>query len=555
MESSNTERESRSPVGVENSKEEQNDIWTRTKDTHVYALQSSHTSPSLISDCYERISFTFSQQLSSSQNTTQYKSIYSIQSFQTTMMKSRLLFLFLTFTLLLPASTFVLAADKPSSKSPSALDPPSTIPATHKTSSARASSTKMFSFPSSKKENISAFAGKIAPVLSKLYITPVKAKNIAIAIRTVTEPADLVFILFVGWFLLPLAQLPYEKIYMRNEVLGQDELTKDVVTTAPVKVKKPFKDTKLYFYTHLVAEAGQIAGLVYLIDCLAIALEVLGFNVQNHSKLCAKTIYTAWLFTRINGLRKYLVGKAFRYNGPDERRRRKIHTRAQVVNQLLDIILWGAFVSSLLDILKVKAGVFLNSFFAVGGVGTLLLSFASKDIAMQFVSGFALQASDKVYEGEEVQFGNGVKGSVIRMGILETLVKHNGEMITAVPNKDLANQRLTNLSRLKYSQVTQTLRFDYKDADKIPSIIDEIRKEIRTTCPKVVTDGSRPFRVFWSTYAESCLEVMVDIRMSTPPIGDDYIEGKQGVLMAIHRALKRLNVELVAPMPVPLKKD
>jgi small-conductance mechanosensitive channel len=170
---------------------------------------------------------------------------------------------------------------------------------------------------------------------------------------------------------------------LRNDLGGEDELSKDVVTNTAVKVKKPFRDTKLYFYTHLVAEAGQIAGLVYMVDCLAIALEVLGFNVQNHSKLCAKTIYTAWLFTRINGLRKYLVGKAFRYNGPDEKRRRKVHTRAQVVNQLLDILLWGAFLSSLLDILKVKAGVFLNSFFAVGGVGTILLSFASKDIAMQ----------------------------------------------------------------------------------------------------------------------------------------------------------------------------
>jgi small-conductance mechanosensitive channel len=217
-----------------------------------------------------------------------------------------------------------------------------------------------------------------------LYITPAKAKNIATAIRVVTEPVDLVFILFVGWCLLPLVQFPYEQFFLKNQVDEQiNQVQKDVVTNAAVKVKKPFRDTKLYFYTHLIAEAGQIAALVYLVDCLAIALEVLGFNVQNHSKLCAKTIYTAWLFTRINGLRKFLVGKAFRYNGPDEKRRRRVHTRAQVINQLLDILLWGAFISSLLDVLKVKAGVFLNSFFAVGGAGTLLLSFASKDIAMQ----------------------------------------------------------------------------------------------------------------------------------------------------------------------------
>lgn len=163
----------------------------------------------------------------------------------------------------------------------------------------------------------------------------------------------------------------------------------------------------------------------------------------------------------------------------------------------------------------------------------------------KFVSGFALQASDKVYEGEEVLFGNGVKGNVVRMGILETLVKHSGEMITAVPNKDLANQKITNLSRLKFSQVTQTLRFDYKDADKIPSIINEIRREIRESCPRVVTDGSRPCRVFWSNYGETSLEVIVDVRIKSPPIGDTFFEGRQEILMAINRALNRLGVELL----------
>ena len=280
----------------------------------------------------------------------------------------------LTLTLLLPASKFVLAADQ--FTTPTAFTSTSTAP------TAKKATTKMFSFPHHKKENISAFAGKIAPVLSKLYITPDKARNIASAIKTVTEPADIVFIVLIGWFLLPLVQLPYDKLYLAKGGADNDALDQKSVTTT-AKIRKSFKDSKLYFYTHVIAEAGRIASLVYLVDCLAIALEVVGFNVQNHSKLCAKTIYTAWLFTRINGLRKYLVAKAFRYNGPDEKRRRQALTRIHVVNNIFDILLWGGFVCSLLDILKIKAGVFLNSFFAVGGAGTLVLSFASKDIAMQ----------------------------------------------------------------------------------------------------------------------------------------------------------------------------
>jgi len=66
----------------------------------------------------------------------------------------------------------------------------------------------------------------------------------------------------------------------------------------------------------------------------------------------------------------------------------------------------------MVDVLKVKSGVTLRSLFAVGGAGTVFLSLAVKDIASEVVSGLALQASDKVYEGEKVMFGNGLKGTV-----------------------------------------------------------------------------------------------------------------------------------------------
>lgn len=469
-----------------------------------------------------------------------------------------LLLIFTSATHLLPgASTSLFSfvqAIEPSLNSSAAFTPNSSIPkpsGTPGTSKAAGDrTTKMFAFPVHKKEDISAFAGKIAPVLSKLYITPEKATNIWLALKTVTEPADLIFIAFIGWLLLPLVQFPYEKLPLK---LAQKEREEDdVIQSSPSKIqqkkkiKLPFLESKVYFYTHLLSEAARIAAFVYSMDCLAIAMETLGFHVQYFSKYAAKVTYTAWIFVRINALRKYLIKKAFRYSGPDEKRRRRAVARAKVVNRVLDITTWGLFLISLLDVLKVEAGMFLNSFFAVGGAGTLVLSFASKDVAMQFVNGILLQASDKVVEGDTVKFGNVIQGVVMRVGLLESLVKHDGELLTAVPNRDLANQRLTNLSRLKYAQVTQTLRFGFKDARLISEIIQEIRKEIRETCPHVVTNGTRPFRIFLSNYGDYALEVTVDVRMSIPPVGDQFFQGRQDVLLAINRALTRLDVELVA---------
>jgi len=454
-----------------------------------------------------------------------------------------LLFTFTVVLLLISSQNTFLVRAIETNPNP-AFVPTSSIPTTKGTAAPSARS-KMFAFPINKQEDISAFAGKISPVLSKLYITPVKAKNILNALKTVTERGDLVFIIFVGWPLLPLVKFPYEKLSLGAGFNRSKAKEEDSSKQLKLADKRAFVDTKVYFYTHLIAEAGRIAALVYFIDCLAIALETLGFNVQHHSKYFAKMIYTAWIFLRINALRNFFIAKAFRYNGPDEKKRRRTYVRAKVTNRVLDIASWGVFIISLLDVLKIEAGIFLSSFFAVGGAGTLVLSFASKDAAMHLVSGLLLQASDKVCEGDTVKFGNAIQGVVIKVGVLESLVKHDGEMLTAVPNKELANQRLTNLSRIKFAQVSQTLRFDYKDASTIPKIIDEIRNEIRASCPHVVTDGSRPFRIFWSSYGESCLEVMVDVRMSIPPIGDRFFEGRQEVLMAINRALDRLGVQLV----------
>lgn len=85
--------------------------------------------------------------------------------------------------------------------------------------------------------------------------------------------------------------------------------------------------------------------------------------------------------------------------------------RALIYNKVTDFIVVLSGISFLLDVLKVKTGVTLTSFFAMGGAGTVLISFASKDLVMAWVSGLALQASDKMFEGDIIKFNN-IQGQV-----------------------------------------------------------------------------------------------------------------------------------------------
>ena len=116
------------------------------------------------------------------------------------------------------------------------------------------------------------------------------------------------------------------------------------------------------------------------------------------------------------------------------------------------------------------------------------------------------------------------------------------ELVTKIPNSQLSNIRISNRSRMKFSQVKQQLYFKYEDVERIPSLVDEIRNEIAATCPEVITDGSREFLVKWVDFGEKHVQVLVDCRLKNPPIGEKYYAARQKVLEAIARAVNRRDV-------------
>lgn len=119
------------------------------------------------------------------------------------------------------------------------------------------------------------------------------------------------------------------------------------------------------------------------------------------------------------------------------------------------------------------------------------------------------------------------------------------EIMISIPNADLLKERLSNLSRVRHSQVKQVLRLRYDDVDKIPSLIEQIKHEIKKSCPSLIVDGSRPFRVHWTAMNQDHCEITVDTRHTIKPVGDAYLDNKQNVLTAIYTALKRYNCKLV----------
>lgn len=135
------------------------------------------------------------------------------------------------------------------------------------------------------------------------------------------------------------------------------------------------------------------------------------------------------------------------------------------------------------------------------------------------------------------------RSAVIKLGWMETELRQGDNIMVSVPNSILSGQKIENLSRQRQCQVKQTLRFNYRDADKIPDVLDSIKSEIKQACPRLITDGTRPFRAFWTGYKDDHLEVVVDTHHNLAPMGDAYWQNRQNVLLAISRAVKSHGLE------------
>jgi small-conductance mechanosensitive channel len=298
----------------------------------------------------------------------------------------------------------------------------------------------------------------------------------------------------------------------------------------------------------ILSEIAKIAGIVYIVDVLEIILNVIGIKFPREhdiSKMCAEALFTLYAAWRLTPYKKYVIKKrVMRKSDQDDA---SAKAKIKVYDSLFNIAIVVTTVFLLVDELKIPVGRALQSVFALGGVGTLVFSLASQDLASQIINGIALVASNKYDEGDLILLGDGTLGIVRRMGWVYTDLRGTDEVVVKIPNSQLANQRVSNLSRLKISQVKQLLWFAYEDVDKLPTVIENIKTEIGASCPNLITDGSRPFRVIWTDFRDDHLEVSVDCRFRHPPSTDVYWDTRQKVLLAISRAAKKSGVEFSIP--------
>lgn len=233
----------------------------------------------------------------------------------------------------------------------------------------------------------------------------------------------------------------------------------------------------------------------------------------------------------------------------------------------------------------------LKPFLTTTGLGAVVLTLATQQLAKELVGGLHCRLQRTFKVGDEVLLGDGTTGIVHSIGWTCSSIQGYDDLLMNIPNTQLVNQRVINLTSAKRSEVKQVLRFKYSDLPKIPKLLEDIKDSVKTACPKVITDGSAIFRgtcheigfcialnptclpvvhprpfthlhtmYSWQTayitsYEPDHVQVVVDFHFEIPACSEEACQSKQACLLTISKTLANHRVELALPARVSYRTE
>ncbi|GMH80645.1 hypothetical protein TrST_g644 [Triparma strigata] len=313
---------------------------------------------------------------------------------------------------------------------------------------------------------------------------------------------------------------------------------------------KPYNLSRLKTLSEPLTRFGLLTTLIYSVSLLEIFLK--GLSVfppkLQISSLTSIILYALWSWQILCKYKRKLILNNFR--GPKG--------QAMLYDRILDFLISTILAFFLMETVALKFGVQLKSLFAFGGLSTVVFGLACQGPVTQLVNGLILTLSDKIRPGDEVRFGDEkdkTAGIVISLDWFDLLLRGYDESMVRIPNSEIANKRIHNISRDVRSQVKTTFGIRYRDLNNVENLIDNIKSQIKSDCEKVIADGSRPFWVHWREFEADHVTVVVDVHFDIRPGTTQYYDMRQKVLSCIKIATAKTGVPFAMPARVSLPSD
>lgn len=222
---------------------------------------------------------------------------------------------------------------------------------------------------------------------------------------------------------------------------------------------------------------------------------------------------------------------------------KKIDTRIDdIIIPFVSKVLRFIIIFLALSLVAYEWGYDVTGFIAGLGLGGLAFALAAQDTASNIFGGIVI-ITDKPFDIGDWINTPSVEGTVEDISFRSTRVRTFTDSLVTVPNSTLANEPITNCSKMEKRRVSFYLGVTYDTPrDKLKKCVDEIR-EMLENHPGVHKDV---IIVKFETFNESSLDILI-YYFTTTTIRGEHLQVKEEINFNIMKILENHEVSIAFP--------
>lgn len=303
-------------------------------------------------------------------------------------------------------------------------------------------------------------------------------------------------------------------------------------------ILKLSRKTPTDFFTQICLSFERPIGWLFIIIGLYVAMDYFPF-IEQHNALFLKFLRSMVIVTITWGL--------FNLSSPTTG---IIMSVNQKINNKIDLILIP-FISRTIRVILVAISISIigqefdydvNGLVAGLGLGGLAFALAAKEAVGNLIGGIVI-VTEKPFSIGDWILTPSVEGTVEDINFRSTKVRTFSQALVTVPNSTLANEPITNWSRMGKRRITFHLGLNYKSTkDQIKRVVQRVEQLLRNH-EDVHPDT---IMVAFDQYNDSSLDILLYFFTNTTVWGE-HVKIKHEINIAIMGILEEEGVEVAFP--------
>jgi len=199
-------------------------------------------------------------------------------------------------------------------------------------------------------------------------------------------------------------------------------------------------------------------------------------------------------------------------------------------------------------------GTNVKSLLLSAGVGGIAVALAAKDTIANFFGSITIFADRPFQMGDTLKIDDDW-GSVEEVGFRSTKVRSFYGHLLTIPNSNMANSKIENVSKRPFIRRTSNITITYDSGHSKAVKAVEIIKDVLAEVPEVSGDAERPPRVYFSEFNDWALNIYMSYWVQ-PPDFWLYYEVNERVNLEIMKRFEADEIEFAFPsQTLYVKKD